>query len=79
MGMVRHVLNTQGRTCWICGGRATSADHVTPRSLGGDDTDANLRPACQPCNAKRGAQENPFDAEQPAALNGPPVSSRWGR
>lgn len=50
--------------CWLCGhGGADTADHVIPRSLGGDVSNvANLRPAhgepcptCgQRCNYSRG-------------------------
>lgn len=37
-----------------CGAPATEVDHIVPESLGGDDSDGNLRAACKPCNAKRG-------------------------
>jgi hypothetical protein len=32
--------------CAGCGGRATNAHHVVPRSAGGDDVDENLLPVC---------------------------------
>lgn len=67
----------QSDTCWICRGRATTADHIQPRSLGGDDEPANLRPACQPCNAARGTSPNPFPAEDPTPPAGVPLSPRW--
>jgi len=46
--------------CWICGCEGSwtdpadplTADHVTPRSLGGG---ADLRPAHMSCNRRRGA------------------------
>lgn len=43
----------KGRTCWRCGEFAADVDHVVPVADGGDDSLANLRPACVRCN--RGA------------------------
>ena len=40
-------------TCADCGGRATDADHVIPRSAGGPNTLANLVSRCTPCHQKR--------------------------
>jgi 5-methylcytosine-specific restriction endonuclease McrA len=49
------VLAVHGRTCHLCRqGGADSADHVIPRSKGGPDSMANLRPAHHGCNSKRG-------------------------
>jgi 5-methylcytosine-specific restriction endonuclease McrA len=64
-------------TCWICRGTATTADHITPRSLGGDDQLANLRPACRSCNSSRGTAPNPFTTEDPTPPAGVPLSPRW--
>lgn len=64
-------------TCWICRGPATTADHITPRSLGGDDQLANLRPACLRDNSARGTSPNPFEAEEPTPRAGVPLSDRW--
>lgn len=48
-------LDTYGTTCHICGRPgATTADHLIPRSHGGLDTIANLRPAHKSCNSARG-------------------------
>jgi len=69
------VLAEQGRTCWICGGPATSADHVVARSQGGGDNMENLRPACVSCNAKRYHRANPFDPDR--VPEAPAVSNRW--
>lgn len=45
-----------GTVCHLCGRRgATTADHIIPRSRGGDDSLDNLRPAHSRCNASRGA------------------------
>lgn len=42
--------------CAICHQRpATTVDHIVPRNAGGDDSLANLRPACVTCNSRRGA------------------------
>lgn len=52
---VARILATKGTRCalaypGICTGTATTADHITPWSKGGTDTDDNLQPACAPCN-----------------------------
>ena len=56
--LVRATLATYGDRCHLAGPRcrrtATTADHLIPRSRGGPDTLANLRPACAPCNRQRG-------------------------
>lgn len=65
------------RTCWICRGPATTADHITPRSLGGSDDLDNLRPACKRCNSSRGTSPNPFPAEDPTPPSGVALSPRW--
>jgi 5-methylcytosine-specific restriction endonuclease McrA len=51
----RLVLQTYGHTCHLCGlPGATTADHVIPRSKGGDPWSiANGRPAHYSCNATR--------------------------
>lgn len=49
------VLAEYGTVCHLCGGvGADSVDHVIPRSLGGDDSLDNLRPAHRSCNFSRG-------------------------
>ena len=45
-----------GYRCWMCGGPFESVDHVKPISQGGPDCLANLRPACQSCNARKGSR-----------------------
>ncbi|QFG13053.1 HNH endonuclease [Gordonia phage Schiebs] len=48
------VLITYGDVCHLCGRPgATTADHLVPRSRGGDDSLGNLRPAHGPCNSAR--------------------------
>lgn len=53
------VLEEYGTLCVLqrpgCTTVATTADHIVPRSLGGDPWDIeNGRPACRPCNSSRG-------------------------
>jgi 5-methylcytosine-specific restriction endonuclease McrA len=46
-----------GGLCWICRAAPYEAiDHVKPISRGGSKWPANLRPACTPCNSRKGAQ-----------------------
>lgn len=53
--MTAHTLATYGTRCHLCGmPGADSADHLTPRSLGGSDQIENLRPAHKLCNSQRG-------------------------
>lgn len=42
------------RFCVYCGEKATTADHMTPKSRGGHDGYANLVPACYHCNQEKG-------------------------
>jgi 5-methylcytosine-specific restriction endonuclease McrA len=49
-----------GGLCWMCGAPATSTDHVKPLAEGGSNWSANLRPACGPCNSRKGDRW-PFD------------------
>lgn len=72
------VLATQGTTCWLCGtGGANTADHVTPRSKGGTDNQANLRPAHKRCNSAR-SNRDPFMPDPLPLARGPAISARWG-
>ena len=49
-------LATYGDTCHLCRRPgADTADHLVPRSRGGTDDLANLRPAHAGCNYSRGA------------------------
>lgn len=60
------VLRRDGHRCAWCGAKATHADHVVPRSLGGPDTLANLVASCARCNQSRGARLGP---PRPASRN----------
>lgn len=72
------VLATYGDTCHLCRQPgATTADHVIPRTLGGDDSLDNLRPAHLSCNAARGAKPlAQWFAEHPIAAGPRAAPSR---
>lgn len=57
-------LRTTDQACALrlpgCTSHATTVDDITPLSAGGVDAPANWRPACRPCNSRRG---NRSDAE----------------
>jgi 5-methylcytosine-specific restriction protein A len=40
----------------VCGRPASTANHITPRALGGSDEMSNLEAACVPCNMGAGAR-----------------------
>ena len=71
----RTVWSTHPHVCWLCGEpikawREFEIDHVLPRSLGGTDSLANLRPAhgrlsVERCNQRRG--NSVADARRPGA------------
>jgi hypothetical protein len=45
------VLRRDNFVCRYCGGSATTADHVVPKSKGGSDAMSNLVAACRSCNS----------------------------
>ena len=47
------ILKRDRNTCGYCGERATTIDHVMPKSRGGKDTWTNLVAACEPCNGRK--------------------------
>lgn len=54
------VLAEWGSNCVHCGRpNSTTVEHVVPRSYGGLDTLENCRPACPPCNFRRGTKPMP--------------------
>ena len=55
------VLRRDGHLCGYCGGRATTIDHVLPRSRGGADVWINLVSACETCNGRK-ADRLPHEA-----------------
>ena len=46
-----------GLCCYCRSNRATSLDHVKPRSKGGSSLRSNLLPACQECNHSKGSRQ----------------------
>lgn len=48
-------------TCGYCGGKASTVDHVFPRSRGGLETFSNLIAACVSCNQLK-ADRTPIEA-----------------
>ena len=54
--IAKAILRRDNYTCHWCGAHATTADHINPRALGGDDNPANLVAACTTCNYRRGGQ-----------------------
>jgi len=52
----RAVLAGAGWRCQYCGGRANTADHVIPLTMGGSHDLANLVACCRRCNSSRGAR-----------------------
>lgn len=52
----RAVLERDNFTCVYDGAVATEADHIVPRSKGGEDSMENLVASCKPCNARRQAK-----------------------
>lgn len=50
----RGVLRRDGFVCSYCGGRASTVDHVKPKSKGFPASWENSVAACQPCNNKKG-------------------------
>jgi 5-methylcytosine-specific restriction endonuclease McrA len=55
---VRRIIERDRGICWICGlPGANSADHLIPRSKGGNHSDANLAAAHMYCNRQRGNRD----------------------
>lgn len=46
--------NYYGGRCWMCFAEAKEFDHVIPLAGGGPNWPSNLRPACSPCNLRKG-------------------------
>lgn len=72
--LVARVLATKGAECrlrypGVCQGRATTADHTVPWTLGGTDDMSNLEPACVPCNRHKATKIVTTDASR--------ASKRW--
>lgn len=48
------VLNRDGHRCGYCPARATTVDHILPRSRGGKNSWLNTIAACDGCNQRKG-------------------------
>lgn len=58
------VLKRDNFICAFCSGKATTIDHVNPRSKGGKNTWKNTISACSPCNNKK-RDRTPEEANMP--------------
>lgn len=58
------VLRRDNYVCAFCLNKATTIDHITPRSHGGKNTWKNTISACSPCNNKK-ADRTPDQARMP--------------
>lgn len=59
-------------TCAFCGGRATTVDHLRPKSLGGENSWLNCVAACVTCNGRK-ANRTPHAAGYKRLLRTPYV------
>jgi 5-methylcytosine-specific restriction endonuclease McrA len=50
----RNVCARDQHICGYCQGKATTIDHIHPRSKGGKNTWENVTAACRRCNARKG-------------------------
>lgn len=56
-GQRERIYERDGYRCVECGSEDDlTLDHIHPRSLAGNDSDANLRTLCRPCNSRKGAK-----------------------
>ena len=68
------VLARDQRRCAYCLGRATTVDHVLPRSRGGRNTWLNTVAACEECNGRKG---NRIPAEAGMRMRVEPSVPTW--
>lgn len=61
------VLKRDSYVCAFCSGKATTIDHVMPRSKGGKNTWKNTVAACSPCNNKK-RDRTPEEAKMPLLI-----------
>ncbi|MDP9830102.1 HNH endonuclease [Kineosporia succinea] len=70
----RGLLERDDHTCAYCGARASTVDHVLPRSHGGVDSWLNTVAACQRCNQRK-RDRTPAQAGMP--LRRTPFIPSW--
>jgi 5-methylcytosine-specific restriction endonuclease McrA len=68
------VIARDGERCGYCTARATTVDHILPRSRGGRNTWKNTVAACGPCNQRKGDRT---PAEAGMALWVKPAAPSW--
>lgn len=68
------VLRRDNFTCAFCMNKATTIDHIIPRSHGGKNTWKNTISACSPCNNKK-ADRTPEQAKMPLKFS--PKVPEW--
>jgi hypothetical protein len=66
----RGVLRRDGFECAYCGGKATTVDHIKPKSKGNPASWDNSIAACQPCNNAKGS--DPLGVARYPGVNGKP-------
>lgn len=44
--------------CVVCGEKATDADHIVPKAMGGTDDDSNLQPMCHKHHSAKTMRES---------------------
>lgn len=78
--MTKLVLLTYGNECHLrlkgCQRVATTKDHIVPYSHGGEDVLENYRPACKPCNSKRGNRVMTGYGASVVVVIGPPAAGK---
>ncbi|MPZ26858.1 MAG: HNH endonuclease [Micromonosporaceae bacterium] len=68
------VVTRDGGRCGYCTDRATTVDHILPRSRGGRNTWKNTVAACGPCNQRKGDRT---PAEAGMVLRVKPTAPSW--
>lgn len=68
------VLRRDKHICAFCSGKATTIDHVMPRSRGGKNGWTNTVAACSPCNNKK-RDRTPEEAHMPLRFT--PETPKW--
>jgi hypothetical protein len=68
------VLKRDNYVCAFCNGKASTIDHVMPRSKGGKNTWKNTVAACSPCNNRK-RDRTPSEANMPLLFT--PDVPKW--
>jgi 5-methylcytosine-specific restriction endonuclease McrA len=68
------VIARDSERCGYCTARATTVDHILPRSRGGRNTWRNTVAACGPCNQRKGDRT---PAEAGMVLRVKPAAPSW--